>query len=398
MVKITEDLVRKKAEHNEKIIGTLEELSLHQEDVEKIENLNNWCKDLQILYLQANLISKIENVNKLKKLQYLNLAINNIEKIENLERCESLEKLDLTLNFIGDLESVCNLRHNIHLRDLYLTGNPCCDYEGYRNYVVASLPQLKNLDSREISKSERIKSQQLLEQTEKKIQQAQVKYFKWRQEQRERMNQIDYTGISNDEFWKMTSEHCPETRIEMAKRQSKKDRDVCNVYEETPKILLKLFNKEGRPLNVNQAKLDFSFNDEDPRQFTLDVSVYKFLDSNLINVDLQPIYVKITVKEKIFQIVFPEEILVEKSTAQRSQTTGHLVLKLPKANYKEPLHTEKKALQKLQSAKKETKNEYLEVKDEVGDLDFSKIVENNNKIKAINVDPDIPPLEFVYHC
>lgn len=104
------------------IIGTLEELSLHQEDIEKIEHINNWCRELQILYLQANLISKIENLNKLKKLQYLNLAVNNIEKIENLERCESLEKLDLTLNFIGDLESVSNLKNNIHLRELFLTG------------------------------------------------------------------------------------------------------------------------------------------------------------------------------------------------------------------------------------------------------------------------------------
>lgn len=56
---VTEELVRKKSEHNECVIGTLEELSLHQEDVEKIEYLHNWCKGLQILYLQSNLISKI---------------------------------------------------------------------------------------------------------------------------------------------------------------------------------------------------------------------------------------------------------------------------------------------------------------------------------------------------
>lgn len=95
---------------------------MHQEDIEKIEHINNWCKRIQILYLQANQISKIENLNKLKELEYLNLAINNVEKIENLERCESLAKLDLTLNFIGDLESVKNLKANLHLKDLYLTG------------------------------------------------------------------------------------------------------------------------------------------------------------------------------------------------------------------------------------------------------------------------------------
>lgn len=67
----------------------------------------------------------VENLHKLKKLEYLNLAINNIEKIENLSACESLQKLDLTLNFIGDLTSVESLRDNIHLVELFLTGNPC---------------------------------------------------------------------------------------------------------------------------------------------------------------------------------------------------------------------------------------------------------------------------------
>jgi protein TilB len=68
----------------------------------------------------------------LKKLEYLNLAINNVEKIENLEGCESLQKLDLTLNFIGELTSVESLRGNIHLQELFLTGNPC---SGKRNPI-----------------------------------------------------------------------------------------------------------------------------------------------------------------------------------------------------------------------------------------------------------------------
>ena len=25
----------------------------------------------------------------------------------------------------------------------FLTGNPCCDFEGYRDFVIATLPQLK---------------------------------------------------------------------------------------------------------------------------------------------------------------------------------------------------------------------------------------------------------------
>jgi protein TilB len=94
------DLLRKKSEHNEGVLGSLEEISLHQLEIEKIETLDKYCRNLKILYLQNNLISKIEGLGRLKSLEYLNLAINNITKIEGLKFCESLYKLDLTLNFI----------------------------------------------------------------------------------------------------------------------------------------------------------------------------------------------------------------------------------------------------------------------------------------------------------
>ncbi|KAJ8337299.1 hypothetical protein SKAU_G00385190 [Synaphobranchus kaupii] len=143
MVLITEDLIRRRAEHNNGEIFSLEEVSLHQQDIEKIEHIDKWCRDLKILYLQNNLIPRIENICKLKKLEYLNVALNNIEVIENLEGCESLQKLDLTVNFVGQLSSVQSLKGNLHLRELFLVGNPCTEFEGYRQYVVASLPQLK---------------------------------------------------------------------------------------------------------------------------------------------------------------------------------------------------------------------------------------------------------------
>ena len=59
MVRITEQLVRKRAEHNEGLISSLEEVSLHQQEIEKIENLDKWCRELKILYLQNNLIAKV---------------------------------------------------------------------------------------------------------------------------------------------------------------------------------------------------------------------------------------------------------------------------------------------------------------------------------------------------
>jgi len=83
-----------------------------------------------------------ENVGKLKALKYLNLALNNIRVIENMEGCECLEKLDLTVNFVEDLLGVETLVNNIHFRELYLVGNPCTQIDGYRDFVIATLPQL----------------------------------------------------------------------------------------------------------------------------------------------------------------------------------------------------------------------------------------------------------------
>ncbi len=100
------------------------------------------CKRLKILLLQSNVIRKIQNLHKLKELEYLNLALNNIEKVENLQRCEFLNKLDLTLNFIpkAGLLSLHSLSHNIHLRELYLVGNPCADWGGCVLFPLSPLP------------------------------------------------------------------------------------------------------------------------------------------------------------------------------------------------------------------------------------------------------------------
>ncbi|KAL0966716.1 hypothetical protein UPYG_G00299210 [Umbra pygmaea] len=180
MVRITENLIRRRAEHNNCEIFSLEEVSLHQQDIEKIEHIDRWCKNLKILYLQNNLIPRIENVHRLKKLEYLNLTLNNIELIENLEGCESLQKLDLTVNFVGKLSSVESLKNNIHLRELFLIGNPCIEFEGYRQYVVATLPQLKYLDGKEIVRSERIKAGQGLEGVRRRIEELEGEYLRKR--------------------------------------------------------------------------------------------------------------------------------------------------------------------------------------------------------------------------
>lgn len=59
-------MLLQKAEHNDGCLSTLQEISLHQQNLEKIELLGHASRGLKILYLQNNLISKIENLHHLK--------------------------------------------------------------------------------------------------------------------------------------------------------------------------------------------------------------------------------------------------------------------------------------------------------------------------------------------
>ncbi|XP_072018115.1 dynein axonemal assembly factor 11-like [Amphiura filiformis] len=367
MVRITEDLIRKRAEHNNMEISTLEEVSLHQQDVEKIEYLDKWCRDLKILYLQSNLIPKIENVGRLKKLEYLNLALNNIERIENLQGCESLKKLDLTVNFVGELTSIECLKDSIHLRELFLTGNPCTQYEGYRDYVIATLTQLKYLDGKEIEKSERIKARQNLDSITVKINIQQKEYAVNREKEKQEAEeeaklkeekkpgfdgrwytdmdkqnentstddkQETKTKDDDTDFWKEKTAYTPESRVaihEHAQESKRKEEQNKKPGPDPPKRVVRLMTDDGKYLNVNEAKVDFALTeDEENNQIILDVACYKHLDTSLLDVDVQPTHVKVVLKGKVLQLVLMEEVSPDQSTAQRSQTTGHLVITMPK--------------------------------------------------------------------
>ena len=88
------------------------------------------------------------------------------------------------MNFVGDLLSVESLKCNSHLQELYLTGNPCTDYEGYRDFVIAILPQLKTLDGKDVTKSERILANQKLKELRNVIAKQQKVHEKKREREK----------------------------------------------------------------------------------------------------------------------------------------------------------------------------------------------------------------------
>ena len=111
-------------------------------------------------------------MTKLKELEYLNMAVNSVAKIEGLKRCESLNKLDLTLNFVDveDLqESLEHLDWCPNLDELTMTGNPCTDWNNYKQYTIAKVPQIKRIDGEDITKSERLEAKNKLAQLEEEL-------------------------------------------------------------------------------------------------------------------------------------------------------------------------------------------------------------------------------------
>ena len=345
MPRITLDLLRRRAEHNEGVLSTLEEITLHQQDLEAIEVLGDCCRNLQILYLQNNLIRKIEGLNHLKCLWYLNLAINSIEVIENLEQCESLSKLDLTLNFINDVTCVRRLRKNLGLKILYLTGNPCCDTEGYRAYVLQQLPHLLVLDGDDIKRSEVIKANQ--EATPVALLWAQ-KAREVEEEKAEEAAKKARGEVEPDKFNEKGEKlygNTPDDRdacyrdmaakIHAAKNPPKDPTSMTSIWEEnekqyTPKRLTpeEEIEKYGRVLQKNEGKLPHKIW-EDKTNVYLEVQPGKFIATTAIKIDIQPEYARVEVKGKVLQLLLPSEVAPSRSGVKRGSAKGELLLTMP---------------------------------------------------------------------
>ena len=59
-------MLLQRAEHNEGVVSTLRELDLHQQGITRIELLGEACRHLVILFLQGNVIGRLERLHRLK--------------------------------------------------------------------------------------------------------------------------------------------------------------------------------------------------------------------------------------------------------------------------------------------------------------------------------------------
>ena len=96
----------------------LTHIHLDREQIGEIDNLAECLGDVTNLYLQHNLIKRIENLEFLRKLKFLCLANNQIRLVENLNMLENLKLLDLSSNLIEEVANVNELPKNLISLDL----------------------------------------------------------------------------------------------------------------------------------------------------------------------------------------------------------------------------------------------------------------------------------------
>lgn len=320
-MRISLDLLRRRAEHNEGVLETLEEITLHQFDIERIELLH-FCPNLRILYLQNNQIRRIENLRH-THLVYLNLALNNITVIDerakrSLESCECLKKLDLTINFIADFSSISNLRGCYSLTELHLSGNPVSSEPNYREFTIQTL-HLLCLDGQKVYPSQKIlASDVVVTDSTCTFPETQVK--------KEDLEKIDAMTVEEIqfEFQNSKTSHDPHSRILAARQMAKLHPEPQKPnFSNKDESKLQIIRRENIPIQCNQAKYKFVIIDEPVLR--LHVQVPLTISTELINIVIEDDAVAIRVCRKTLQLRL-EQIHSSASVVHRSSSTGEIVV------------------------------------------------------------------------
>ena len=145
-------------------------------------------------------------------------------------------------------------------------------------------------------------------------------------------NQEEDLEKKREEFQHKPVEHTPEARLQAARdleslKQSTKPNPIEKKKAPGSDIL---FGPDGRVLQKNQGKWNFKF-EETPKTWILDVEISKFIDTSLMDVDVHPTWIRVTIKGKYLQLLLPGDVKVDGVVCERSKLTGHLAVTMLKA-------------------------------------------------------------------
>ena len=99
-------------------------------------------------------------------------------------------------------------------------------------------------------------------------------------------------------FYQSESKHNPEYRkesqrfreyLEEMDEKSKSFKFSENLSEPRPR---RLFDNQGKAMNVNEANIDFHYDDHDSVNLRIELMTYKHLDTSCMDLDVQPTYLR----------------------------------------------------------------------------------------------------------
>ncbi|KAI8910691.1 hypothetical protein DFJ77DRAFT_470723 [Powellomyces hirtus] len=138
----------------------LRELYLYSNRIKRIEGLAD-CKRIEKLWLSDNDISIMENLHGLTQLRELHIGNNRIASVgDSLDGNMFLENLNISGNNISSFREVLFLARLPHLTALCLSDanfadNPICSLCNYQTHVIYHLPNLKSLDTLDVTEESR---------------------------------------------------------------------------------------------------------------------------------------------------------------------------------------------------------------------------------------------------
>lgn len=133
-------------------------LDLSENHISRIENLDGL--QLAMLHMAQNRLSSLEGVAFLSGLHNLNVRHNSITSISALtaQDVPRLRKLCLSDNRISQISEVEKLQSFECLADLLMDPNPVVELPYYRSQVLHRLPKLRSLDAEPVTAEEKVKA------------------------------------------------------------------------------------------------------------------------------------------------------------------------------------------------------------------------------------------------
>ncbi|KAK2949624.1 putative Cilia- and flagella-associated protein 410 [Blattamonas nauphoetae] len=117
----------------------------HLDNLEQVKKINLWGRN----------IVDISVIEKLPNIEVVALSINKIQTLKPFRNCRNLRELYVRKNDITDYHEIDHLANLPSLTTVWLDENPCVQFPGYTDYVIAKLQHLEKLDNRDVTEEER---------------------------------------------------------------------------------------------------------------------------------------------------------------------------------------------------------------------------------------------------